>query len=111
MVWFVTWAGFSAPLAQPLTGLVTIGFAGLALLMVSPIPYPSLKIIRLDRGSYPTLVALVLLSVGLLLAHDWLFFVLGLVFTLSGPVSWIHRWRTGAELVPSLEPPAEQIDV
>jgi CDP-diacylglycerol--serine O-phosphatidyltransferase len=109
-VWFVTWTGLGSPVVQPLTSLVTIGFAGLALLMVSPIPYPSLKIIQLDRGSYPTLVALVLLSVGLLLAHDWLFFVLGLVFTLSGPVSWIYRWRTGTELVPSLEPPAEQID-
>jgi CDP-diacylglycerol--serine O-phosphatidyltransferase len=102
-VWFVTWLGID-PAQQRFAGwVVTLGFAVLALLMVSPVPYPSLKMIRIDRNSYAALVAMVLLSVGLLLNHEWMFFALGLVFVSSGPALWLRRYLRG-ETAPGIAP-------
>ncbi len=110
-VWFVTWLGVD-PSQQRLVGWVlTLGFAALALLMVSPVPYPSLKLVRLDRNSYPALVAMVLLSVGLLLNHEWMFFAVGLIFVGSGPAILLHRWWTGRDVLGvSPDVPAETPD-
>ena len=85
-VWFVGWLGLEPPFQPPLGILLTGGFAALSLLMVSPIPYPSLKMIRIEgRRAYPTLVAIVVFAVAILLNHEPMMFALGLVYIFSGP--------------------------
>ncbi|MCE2390432.1 MAG: CDP-diacylglycerol--serine O-phosphatidyltransferase [Proteobacteria bacterium] len=120
-VWFVSWLGpslqgtwfaFEGPPFGRLPGaLLTTGFAVLALLMVSSLPYPSLKLIRIEgRRAYPTLVAVVLFSVALLLNHEWMFFALGAIFLLSGPaVWWRRRYREARQLAPA-EAHEERVD-
>lgn len=93
-VWFVEWLGYSAPFPKPLGLTITIGFAGLALLMVSPVPYPSWSSIRLTRRhAYPTLVASVLGLVAVLLHHEAMLFAVAMTFLVSGPVFWLIRRR------------------
>jgi CDP-diacylglycerol--serine O-phosphatidyltransferase len=106
-VWFVTWLGYEPPFARPIGALLTTLFAGLALLMVSTLPYPSLKLVRVEgRRAYPTLVALVLLAIALLLNHEWMFFALGLAFILSGPAIW--GYRRVAQRAPDERPTPEK---
>jgi CDP-diacylglycerol--serine O-phosphatidyltransferase len=104
LVWFAGWLGIEPPLGR-LSGLVmTAGFTTLALLMVSSIPYPSWKSVSFSgRSAFPTLVALVLGIVLLLLYGDPAFFALGIVYVLSGPVLWVRsalRRRSIPEEVP-----------
>ena len=47
-VWFVEWLGYSPPFERPLSMTITSFFALLALLMVSTIPYPSIKAIKIE---------------------------------------------------------------
>ncbi len=90
MVWFVTWVDLEPPFAPALGMLITGSFALLALLMVSPVPYPSLKMIKIEgKLAYPTLVAIVLFTVAILLNHEPMMFGLGITFLLSGPVYWL----------------------
>jgi len=91
LIWFAGWLGIEPPLER-LSGLtMTAGFTALALLMVSSIPYPSWKSLSFSgRAAFPTLVALVLGIVLLLLYGDPAFFALGLVYMASGPVLWIR---------------------
>ena len=121
-VWFVTWLGqslqgswfaFEGPPFGRLPGsLLTVGFAGLALLMVSSVPYPSAKLVRIKgRRAYPALVAVVLFSVALLLNHEWMFFALGVLFLLSGPAFWWYRRRRQAEVQVPAEAQEERVDV
>jgi CDP-diacylglycerol--serine O-phosphatidyltransferase len=104
LVWFAGWLGIEPPLER-LAGLtMTAGFTTLALLMVSSIPYPSWKSLSFSgRAAFPTLVALVLGIVLLLLYGDPAFFALGLVYLTSGPVLWarsrLRRRATGDEVV------------
>jgi CDP-diacylglycerol--serine O-phosphatidyltransferase len=101
-VWFVTWIGYAPPFERPIGTLLTTLFAALALLMVSTIPYPSLKLVKVEgRRAYPTLVAVLLLAIALLLNHEWMFFALGLGFILSGPAIWVYRRRKGAPEAPA----------
>jgi CDP-diacylglycerol--serine O-phosphatidyltransferase len=104
-VWFVTWIGYEPPFARPVGTLLTVMCAGLALLMVSTLPYPSLKLIKVEgRRAYPTLIAVLLLTIALLLNHEWMFFALGLAFVTSGPVIWIYR-RALHKAVPDAHAP------
>jgi CDP-diacylglycerol--serine O-phosphatidyltransferase len=97
-VWFVTWIGYAPPFERPVGTLLTTLCASLALLMVSTIPYPSLKLVKVEGPrAYPTLVALVLLAIALLLNHEWMFFALGLTFIVSGPVVWMYRRATHSQ--------------
>lgn len=94
MVWFVSWIGFEPPFAPALGLPITGGFAVLALLMVSPVPYPSLRMVKIEgKRAYPTLVALVLFTVAILLNHEPMMFGLGVVFLFSGPVYWFMLRR------------------
>ena len=87
VVWFVGWLGVTPPFEPALGISLTAGFVALSLLMVSPIPYPSLKMIRIEgRRAYPTLVAIVVFAVAILLNHEPMLFALGLVYIASGPV-------------------------
>lgn len=95
-VWFITWLGLEPPFSRVLGIAITTCFAILAVLMVSALPYPSLKLIRIEgRGAYPALVAVVLFGIALLLNHEWMFFALGLAFIASGPVVYLNRRRRG----------------
>jgi CDP-diacylglycerol--serine O-phosphatidyltransferase len=76
-----------------------LGVALLGLLMVSSIPYRSFKDLDV-RGSYRTLVGMVIVFAVILLEPYVTLFVLGLVYVSSGPAEFLWRWRTGQELEP-----------
>lgn len=96
-VWFVGWLGFESPLPSVVGTGATIGFTVLALLMVSPLPYLSLKAVRIDRrNAYPVFVALVFAVVIVLLYHEPVLFVVGVAYVVSGPVLWVLAFRSRA---------------
>jgi len=91
-VWFVTWIGYSPPFDRPVGTLLTLLCAALALLMVSTVQYPSLKMIKVEGPrAFPMLFAILLLAIALVLNHEWMFFALGLCFIASGPLIWAYR--------------------
>ncbi len=87
--------------------VLAAGVALLALLMVSPIPYRSFKEIDF-RHSYGTLVLVVVTLVLVGIQWDVSLFAVGLVYTISGPVEWIWRWRTKRPLeeISTIDSPA-----
>ena len=103
-VWFIGWVGYAPPFPRPLGVVITSFFALLALLMVSTIPYPSLKAVRIEgaRG-YPALVALIVFAVVVLLNHEPMLFGLGLAYVLSGPVVWWLERRKPRDASAALE--------
>jgi CDP-diacylglycerol--serine O-phosphatidyltransferase len=104
-VWFVTWIGYVPPFDRPVGTLLTLLCAALALLMVSTLPYPSLKLIKVEgRRAYPMLVAILVLAIALMLNHEWMFFALGLAFIVSGPLIWLYRRTTHAPASVAEEP-------
>ncbi len=98
-VWF---SGFmqehGLPLELPAL-LPGLSVATLGLLMVSSIPYRSFKDLDV-RGSYRTLVGMVIVFAVILLEPYVTLFVLGLLYVASGPIELFWRWRTGRELEP-----------
>jgi CDP-diacylglycerol---serine O-phosphatidyltransferase len=96
-VWF---GGFlresGLPLGVP-AGLAGVGVALVGILMVSPIPYRSFKDIRLPR-SYGTVVLMVIAFAVILSKPSVTFFLVGLIYVVSGPVELLRRWRTGESL-------------
>ncbi len=89
-VWFVEWTGLAPPFPRMVGLVLTAGFSGLALLMVSSIPYPSPKGVRLTgRQGFSVLVVAAVALVVILLHHEPVMFGLGLIYMLSGPVLWI----------------------
>ncbi len=106
-VWFMEWAGIGPPLSRGVGLAVTVGFAALAVLMVSSLPYPGLKGIRLGgRHGFRALSAAAVALVVILLHHEPVLFALGLVYLLSGPVIWVLESRRRPEARP-LEAEAE----
>jgi CDP-diacylglycerol--serine O-phosphatidyltransferase len=102
-VWFVGFIRESGiPFSVPAL-LPALGLAALGLLMVSPIPYRSNKDIQI-RGNYRTIVFAVMGFTALIAKPQVSFFVVGLVYCLSGPVGMYWRLRTGSSLEPA-EPP------
>lgn len=98
-VWF---AGFMRESGMPLRlpALVPgLGVAFLGLLMVSAIPYRSFKRVSF-RGSYRSLVLMVLTFAVVLLKPSVTLFAVGIVYVSSGPLEWLWRWRTGHSLEP-----------
>jgi CDP-diacylglycerol--serine O-phosphatidyltransferase len=88
-VWFLGWLEIAPPFPRPLGLAITSFFALLALLMVSTIPYPSLKAIKIEGGrGYSALVALIVFLIVVLLNHEPMLFGLGILYVLSGPVVW-----------------------
>jgi CDP-diacylglycerol--serine O-phosphatidyltransferase len=102
-VWFVGYLDYAPPFPRPVGIAITSFFALLALLMVSTIPYPSVKSIKIEgRRAYPTLVALLVFLVVVLLNHETMLFALGLLYLCSGPVLWwIERHKPKVESVAS----------
>src|SRR5260370_871246 len=77
-VWFIGSCDIAPPFARALGMAITSFFALLALLMVSTIPYPSIKGLKLEgRRAYPTLVAILVFLVVVLLNHETMLFLLG----------------------------------
>ena len=99
-VWFVGSFDIAPPFSRPLGMAITSFFALLALLMVSTIPYPSLKGLRIEgRRAYPTLVAILVFFVVVLLNHETMLFLLGIAYLISGPVLWwTERHKPKTEL-------------
>jgi CDP-diacylglycerol--serine O-phosphatidyltransferase len=94
LVWFVEWLGFSPPFGALSGALLTLAFWALALLMVSSVPYLSLKGVRIPRSmAYPALVAVVLGLVVLLLYHEPVMFAIGVSYVLSGPLRLFLKLR------------------
>jgi len=97
MVWYVGWLGYDPPFAAPLGLAITIGFVMLALLMVSSVPYLSTKSLPITgRNAFGTLVGIVFGIVLLLMYGDPAFFVIGVLYVLSGPVLWLATRRKPA---------------
>src|SRR5262249_29854095 len=90
-VWFVSSFDLTPPFPRLVGFAITSFFALLALLMVSTIPYPSTKAVKLDiRKAYPALVGISVFLVIVLLNHETMLFAIGVAYLLSGPVLW---WR------------------
>ncbi len=88
--WFVSFLaehGFRVNVPE---WVVAGGVATLGLLMVSAIPYRSNKEIDV-RHSYPTLVFVVVALAFLVAEPSVTFFVIGLIYVVSGPFEWIWR--------------------
>jgi CDP-diacylglycerol--serine O-phosphatidyltransferase len=106
--WFVSWlreqgVAFSFP-----ESLVAGGVALLGLLMVSAIPYRSFKELDL-RHSYGTLVVVVLVMIVIVQEPSVTLFLLGVVYTLSGPVEWGWRRLSGRTLEKAHEPLSSEL--
>jgi CDP-diacylglycerol---serine O-phosphatidyltransferase len=98
-VWFVSSFDIAPPFPRPLGIAITSFFALLALLMVSTIPYPSIKNFKLEgRRAFPTLVAILVFLVVVLLNHETMLFALGVAYLCSGPVLWwVERHKPKTE--------------
>ena len=106
--WFVTFLRENGQAVDVPEVLVAISVVVLGLLMVSPIPYRSNKEIDL-RHSFRTLVLVVIAMLLIVQEPSVTLFVIGIAYVFSGPVEWIWRRVTGAqleELVPDPDPDA-----
>ncbi len=93
-VWFVTFlrdSGFhvNVPAMLPAIGVALIG-----LLMVSPIPYRSNKDLP-KFGGYRSIVVAVVVFTALIAKPEVSFFIVGVVYVVSGPFELLYRYRTG----------------
>ncbi len=103
-VWFIGWLEIAPPFPRPLGLAITSFFALLALLMVSTIPYPSLKAVKIEGGrGYSALVALIVFVVVVLLNHEPMLFGIGILYVLSGPVVWWLERRKPKPATAALE--------
>lgn len=97
-VWFMGFLdlpeGLGLPSLVPALGIMFLG-----LLMVSPIPYHSFKNLRFGQ-SYSSTVIPVIISILLILEPGLNFFLVGVLYVLSGPAGHFWRLRTGRELLP-----------
>ncbi len=94
LVLFVGWLGLTPPFSARTGAVITLGFAGLALLMVSSVPYPSWKSLpSRGRNAFTTLVGLVLGVVSLLYFRTPAFFAIALIYVISGPLIWLGSLR------------------
>ncbi len=98
-VWFMGFLDLPDGLGLP-SIVPALGVTFLGLLMVSPIPYHSFKNLRFGQ-SYSATVLPVIVSIVLILEPGLNFFLVGLLYVVSGPVGVVWRWRTGRELLPA----------
>ena len=112
-VWFVSWLGVEPPFAPRVGLAITFSFVALALLMVSSIPYLSTKNLpRTARNAFGVLVGSLLGIVVLLLYKDPAFFILGVLYIMSGPLLWLaDRRRPGPVPHPAEGAAGESSDV
>jgi CDP-diacylglycerol--serine O-phosphatidyltransferase len=108
-VWFANFLRAQEMPIDPPALLTGLGVALLGILMVSPIPYLSFKNLRFGSGQGQAVLVVIGLAV-IFLKPALTFFLIGVVYVLSGPAGVLRRWRTGKELVANeaeQEPPEE----
>jgi CDP-diacylglycerol--serine O-phosphatidyltransferase len=98
-IWFFHWIEVLPPFGAPLGLAITASFAVVALLMVSSLPYVSLKSVPFSLNNFTALVAIALALIAILLHPEPMMFGIGALYVLSGPVVWLLelRWRPSAE--------------
>jgi CDP-diacylglycerol--serine O-phosphatidyltransferase len=104
-VWFVTFLRDSGIHVNVPATLPAIGVALVGLLMVSPIPYRSNKDLP-KFGGYRSIVIAVVIFTALIAKPQISFFIVGVVYVISGPFELFYRYRTGKLLEPA--PPATE---
>ncbi len=87
---------WGAPVDVP-EWLVAAGVVSLGLLMVSGIPYRTLKELDL-RHSFGTLVLVVLVLLLVVVEPKVTLFAVGIFYVAAGPVEWLYRWLFGKPL-------------
>jgi CDP-diacylglycerol--serine O-phosphatidyltransferase len=102
--WFVSFLrdngiAVSVPELAVAAGVVLLG-----LLMVSPIPYRSGKELDL-RHSFGTLVLAVIALLLIVQEPSVTLFSIAIAYALSGPIEWVWRLSTGAQLEEVAPPP------
>jgi CDP-diacylglycerol--serine O-phosphatidyltransferase len=104
--WFVDWLGI-APASTPWLGVpLAAGYVLLALLMVSPIPYPSWKSVPIVRAhAFSALVGVVLTLLLVLVNGEPALFLMALLYLASGPALyyWLRRQGALGEAAPDAE--------
>ena len=98
-IWFIHWIELAPPFGAPLGLAITASFAVVALLMVSTLPYISLKSLPFSLNSFTALVAIALGLIAILLHPEPMMFGIGALYVVSGPALWLLelRSRPGAE--------------
>jgi CDP-diacylglycerol--serine O-phosphatidyltransferase len=96
-VWFANFMRARGLPIDPHPLVTGLGVALLGILMVSPIPYLSFKNLRFGSGQGQAVIVVVGLAV-IFLKPALTFFLIGVVYVLSGPAGVLRRWRTGQEL-------------
>jgi len=97
-VWFASFMRESGMPLDPAPILPGLGVALLGLLMISPIPYHSLKGFGF-HGQRSIILAVIGLVV-MLSKPSLTFFLFGIGYVSSGPIEWLWRIRTGHPLAP-----------
>jgi phosphatidylserine synthase len=82
--------------------LPAFAIAAVGLLMVSPIPYRNGKDLQVRRSDGSIVIAVLILTL-LVAKPEVTFFLVGILYTASGPFDWYWRHRTGRSLE-KLEP-------
>jgi CDP-diacylglycerol--serine O-phosphatidyltransferase len=93
-VWFTGFLRESGITLQVPAVLPAIGIALIGLLMVSPIPYRNGKELRVRRNDGSIVVAVLVFTL-LVAKPPVTFFLVAVLYTLSGPFDWLWRQRTG----------------
>jgi CDP-diacylglycerol--serine O-phosphatidyltransferase len=96
-VWFVTLLRDTGINVNVPAVLPAIGVALVGLLMVSPIPYRSNKDLP-NLSGYRAIVIVVMIFTALIAMPQVSFFIVGIVYVLSGPLELLYRYRTGKSL-------------
>jgi CDP-diacylglycerol--serine O-phosphatidyltransferase len=107
-VWFVGWLGYAPPFGRAAALGLGGAFASLALLMVSSLPYLSLKSVPFSPNSYGVLVTIALALIAILLHPEPAMFAIGLCYVLSGPLLWVWEMRSRRAQARAAAPPAEE---
>jgi CDP-diacylglycerol--serine O-phosphatidyltransferase len=103
--WFVSFLRENGLAVDVPEIVVAVGVVVLGLLMVSPIPYHNGKEIDL-RHSYGTLVLVVIALLLVIQEPSVTLFAIGVAYVSSGPLEWLWRRYTGAQLELVAPPPA-----
>jgi CDP-diacylglycerol--serine O-phosphatidyltransferase len=96
-VWFIGFLRESGIELSVPAVLPALGIAAVGLLMVSPIPYRNGKDLHVRRNDGSIVVAVLVITL-LVAKPSVTFFLVGVLYTLSGPFDWYWRHRTGRRL-------------
>jgi CDP-diacylglycerol--serine O-phosphatidyltransferase len=105
--WFVDYLGVLPRESTFTASLLAAGFVALALLMVSPVPYPSWKSIPImRRHQFSSLMGVVLTLLLVLVNGEPALFLLALMYLGSGPtLYWLIRRQGAPRPAPLAAPP------